>query len=232
MGENNDGEFKMRSPLHHPMTFDMVNENVVRTRAAMLFLVPVWILVIFYNTINGSAWVVDTSTLEDTWETNFAGQIIYQAEMVRQVYDWTPQTYVLLYVLWEMIITQSAKTAWLSPMVWVAGLLNRHHKPIYRPYQPKKFAWKIGTILVGACLCFFNPVPTAEFVNGVTGMELLSTTENWMPRWTPLATIPLCLTFMWLEAAAGWCAGCWVHSLLVKVGIFKEKCDTCIPSEA
>ena len=91
MGENNDGEIKMRSPLHHPMTFDMVNENVVRTRAAMLFLVPVWILVIFYNTINGSAWVVDTSTLEDTWETNFAGQIIYQAEMVRQVYDWTPQ---------------------------------------------------------------------------------------------------------------------------------------------
>ena len=221
----------MRNPLFHPLTHEMVNENVVRTRAAMLFLVPVSILVVFYNTINGSAWVIDPSTIEDTWETNFDSQIIYSAEMVRQVYDWTPQTYLLLYVLWEMVITQHHKTAWMSPMVWVAGAMNRHHKPIYRPYQPKKFAWKIGTVLVLACLFFFNPVPIAETVNGVVGTELLSTTSNWMPRWTPLVTIPLCLTFMWLEAAAGWCAGCWFHSILVKMGIFKEECSTCVPMD-
>ncbi len=218
----------MKNPLFHPLTHEMVNENVVRTRAAMLFLVPVYILIIFYNTINGSAWLIDPSTIEDTWETNFDSQIIYSAEMVRQVYDWTPQSYLLLYVLWEMVITQHHKTAWLSPMVWLAGAMNRHHKPIYRPYQPKKFAWKIGTVLVTACLFFFNPVPVAEAVNAVTGSELLPTTSNWMPRATPLVTIPLCLTFMWLEAAAGWCAGCWVHSLLVKVGIFKDDCAVCV----
>ena len=221
----------MRNPLFHPMTYEMVNDNVVRTRAAFLFLVPVSILVIFYNTINGSAWIVDSSTIEDTWETNFAGQIIYSAEMVRQVYDWTPQSFVLLYVLWEMILGQSHKTAWMCPLFWIAGAMNRHHKPVYRPYQPKKFAWKIGTALVLACLCFFNPVPIAEAVNGVAGSELLSTVDNWMPRWTPLVTIPLCLTFMWLEAAAGWCAGCWLHSVLVKVGIFKDECKACVDGE-
>lgn len=220
----------MRNPLFHPMSYDMVNDNVVRTRAAFLFLVPVSILVIFYNTINGSAFIVDPSTLEDTWETNMAGQIIYSAEVVRQVYDWTPQTYLLLYVLWEMVLSQSKRTAWLCPLFWIAGAMNRHHKPVYRPYQPKKFAWKIGTALVAACLLFFNPVPVAEFVNSLTGSELLTTTQNWMPRWTPLVTIPLCLTFMWLEAAAGWCAGCWFHSVLVKAGIFKEHCDTCVDS--
>jgi len=221
----------MKNPLFHPLTHDMVNENVVRTRAAMLFLVPVTIFVVFYNTINGSAWLIDPSTVEDTWETNFDSQIIYTAEMVRQVYDWTPQTYLLLFVLWEMVITQHHKTAWMSPLVWLAGAMNRHHKPIYRPYQPKKFAWKIGTILVLACLSFFNPVPIAEAINGISKMELLSTTSNWMPRYTPLVTIPLCAIFMWLEAAAGWCAGCWMHSMLVKAGIFKDKCDTCMGLE-
>lgn len=221
----------MKNPLFHPLTHDMVNENVVRTRAAMLFLVPVSIFVVFNNTINGSAWLIDPSTVEDTWETNFSSQIIYSAEMVRQVYDWTPQTYLLLYVLWEMVITQHHKTAWMSPMVWVAGAMNRQHKPIYRPYQPKKFAWKIGTALVLACLAFFNPVPIAEAVNGISGTELLSTTSNWMPRYTPLVTIPLCAIFMWLEAAAGWCAGCWMHSILVKLGIFKEDCATCVGME-
>jgi len=221
----------MKNPLFHPLTYDMVNENVVRTRAAMLFLVPVSIFVVFYNTLYGSEWLIDPSTLEDTWETNFSSQIIYSAEMVRQVYDWTPQTYLLLFVLWEMVITQHHRTAWMSPLVWLAAAMNSQHKPIYRPYQPKKFAWKIGTVLVVACLCFFNPVPIAEAVNGITRMELLSTTSNWMPRRTPLVTIPLCAIFMWLEAAAGWCAGCWMHSMLVKLGIFKESCDTCVGVE-
>lgn len=218
----------MRNPLFHPMTYDQVNDNVVRTRAAMLFLVPVSIFVVFYHTINASPWIVDPLTIEDTWETNAAGQIVYAGEMVKQVYDWSVQTYLLLFVLFEMMVTQSHRTAWLSPLMWLSGAMNRHLKPVYRPYQPKKFAWKIGTVLVAACIAFFNPVPIADSVNSVLRTELLSTTSNWMPGWTPIVTIPLCLVFMWLEAAAGWCAGCWMHSMLVKVGLFKESCSTCV----
>jgi hypothetical protein len=32
---------------------------------------------------------------------------------------------------------------------------------------------------------------------------------------------------MWLEAILGFCVGCKVHALLVKVGIFKEECEAC-----
>jgi hypothetical protein len=32
---------------------------------------------------------------------------------------------------------------------------------------------------------------------------------------------------MWMETVLGFCAGCKVYSLLVKIGVHKESCEAC-----
>jgi hypothetical protein len=48
-----------------------------------------------------------------------------------------------------------------------------------------------------------------------------------LPRWLPLVMVWVCLGFMWLEAILGFCVGCKIHALLVKLGVFQEECEEC-----
>jgi hypothetical protein len=61
----------------------------------------------------------------------------------------------------------------------------------------------------------------------VARAELLPTTRNYMPRWIPLTLVWVCLGFMWLEAILGYCVGCKIHALLVKLGVFEAPCEAC-----
>jgi hypothetical protein len=70
-------------------------------------------------------------------------------------------------------------------------------------------------------------VPVAEFVNRIAGSAVLPETETFMPYWIPLVLVWVCLGFMWLEAILGFCVGCKVHALLVKMGVIKEACEAC-----
>jgi hypothetical protein len=148
-------------------------------------------------------------------------------EAVRRTYDYTLQTWLLFYVLFEMLAGMSVRTSYLSPTIWLSTFLARNARPLWKPLAPKRFAWSIGATMVCVCLVFFHPEKFAGAVNTVFGSPLLPTTEQYLPRALPLVMVWLCLGFMWLEAILGFCVGCKIHSLLARVGIFKEECEAC-----
>lgn len=204
-----------------------INDTAVRIRAGMLLVIPLYMGLTLYDVAFTSHWEVTGNYIKDTYELDFDDRILYHVEAVRRVYDYSVQTWVLLYALFEMIAGMFATTARLSPTIWLATLLARNHRPYWKPLVPKRFAWTIGASLISVCLVFFNPDTFAGWVNAVWGGELLPETRNYMPAWVPMTMIWVCLGFMWLEAVLGFCAGCKVHALLVWMGLLKDECEAC-----
>jgi len=205
----------------------MINDTAVRIRAGMLLAIPIFLSYTLYNAIFGSHWIVDSSTITDTFETDFDERIIYSAHMVRKTYDYTIQSWVLVYAFFEMIAGMFVKTSYLSPTIWIASFLARKKPPVWKPLAPKRFAWTIGATFIATCWVFFNPDQFAYFVNAIAHKSILSTSSQYIPYWVPLTLVWVCFGFMWLEAVLGWCAGCQIHALLVKLGILKEECEAC-----
>ena len=81
--------------------------------------------------------------------------------------------------------------------------------------------------MISFCLVFFHPEKFAAAINFIFRSNVLPTTEQYLPRWLPLVLVWVCLGFMWLEAVLGYCLGCEVHALLVKLGVFTEECEAC-----
>jgi hypothetical protein len=175
----------------------------------------------------GSHWVITGAFIQDTFDTDFDGRILYHVEAVKRTYDYTLQTGVLLYALFEMLAGMFKPTSHLSPTILVSSLLARNTKPVWKPLQPKRFAWSIGAALIATCIVFFNPEVLAAWVNAVSGHALLPTTSNYMPRWVPLVSVWVCLGFMWMETVLGFCVGCKIHALLVRLGVLKDECYAC-----
>ncbi len=205
----------------------MINETAVRIRAAILILFSIFLSYTLYSAAFGSHWIVDTSTITDAGDEDFDGHMIYTAQMIRKTYDFTLQTWVLLYMLFDMLSGIFVKTSYLSPTIWLATILAKNKEPIWKPHKPKKLAWLIGATFISICLVFFNPTKFAYIVNGITHLKLLPTSGNYIPYQVAIALLLTCFSFMWMEMALGFCAGCSLHSLLVKIGIFKEECVEC-----
>lgn len=203
-----------------------INDTTVRIRAGILLAVPIYMAFTLYDAIFVSSWVVDGNTSVDTYEMNELGQTIYQVESTRRTYDWTVQTWVLFYALFEMIAGMSKHLSRLSPTLYIASLLSVGKPKVWKPLVPKRFAWTLGSSFIIVCLVFFNPEVLAEWSNGLLGTNI-PTTYNYMPEWIPLVLVWVCLGLMWMEAVLGFCLGCQVHALLAKVGIFKEECEDC-----
>jgi len=163
--------------------------------------------------------------ITDTGDTDFEGRIIYTVEALRRTYDYTVQTFVLFYAFFEMLSGMFVKTSLLSPTIWISSYLARNQPAVYKPLNPKRMAWFIGASMIIACLVFFNPDTFAHWMNKLFGLEI-TTDEQVLPMWIPTLVF-LCLAFMWSEAILGVCAGCKLHALFVKVGIFKEPCEAC-----
>lgn len=204
-----------------------INDIAVRIRAGLLLAIPLFMSFTLYDAVFGSHWVVTGNSIRDTFDTDFDGHILYSVEAIRRTYDYSLQTWVLLYALFEMLAGMFAFTSRLSPTVLIASLLARGHAPVWKPLTPKRFAWSIGASFIAVCLVFFNPEVFAGWVNTVAMHELLPTTQNYLPKWLPLALVWVCLGFMWMETVLGFCVGCKVHSLLVKLGVMKEECAAC-----
>lgn len=204
-----------------------INDTAVRIRAGFLLFIPLFMGWTLFDSIYSSPWLATGEMIQDTLTTDFDGRIIYQIEAVRRTYDYTLQTWLLLYALFEMLAGMFVITSRLSPTIWLASFLARNKRPLWKPLLPKRFAWTIGATLVTTCLIFFNPEVFAGWVNAVAGTELLPTTENYMPSWIPTTLVWVCIGFMWLETVLGFCAGCQVHALLVKLGVFEEECEAC-----
>ena len=194
-----------------------INEQAMRARAGLLILIPLFLAFSFFyfSSIFTSQWIVDATTASaDMMDTNDENQQLYAVEAVKRTYDYWRQTAALSYALFEMLISMNKHTVRFSPTLRIALWMTRNKKPVYTPYEPKKFAWFIGTLLITSCLVFFNPqvIPIEGFLIPIeVGLGLLAT----------------CFTFMWLELSFGFCAGCVVHAFLAKVGIFKNECYEC-----
>ena len=206
-----------------------INEVAVRIRAGMLLFIPIYMGFTLFDVAYTSSWIVDGNTAVDTYETNWKEHIIYTVEATKRAYEYSTQTGVLLYALFEMLAAMFVITARLSPTILISSLLAKisNAPAVWKPLAPKRFAWTLGSSFIIACLLYFNPEVFAEWLNALFGQELLPTTENYMPFWIPRILVWVCISFMWLETVLGFCLGCYVHALLVKVGIFKQECVAC-----
>jgi len=204
-----------------------INDRAVRIRAGMLLVIPVIMLFTLFDAIYISHWVVDGNTAVDIGDTDWDNNIIYQVEAIRKVYDYSIQSWILVYAFAEMLMGMWVITSRLSPTIFLASLLAKREQPLWKPLVPKRFAWSIGLILISVCWVFFNPDVFANLVNNLFGDKLLPTTYNYMPYWIPLTMVWVCLAFMWLEAVLGFCVGCKIHALLVKLNLIEEPCEAC-----
>ncbi|MCI4410795.1 MAG: DUF4395 family protein [Thiotrichales bacterium] len=203
-----------------------INEVAVRIRAGILLAIPLYMGLTLFDVGFGSHWIVDGNTAVDSGDTDFDGHIVYTAEMIRRTYDYTIQTWVLFYALFEMIAGMFVSTSHLSPTIWLSSYIARNQPEVFKPLNPKRMAWSIGAIMISTCIVFFNPVPVAEALNSLFHFSL-PTEYSFMPFWIPVYGVWICIGFMWAEVTFGFCVGCKLHALLVKLGIFKEECEAC-----
>lgn len=204
-----------------------INDTAVRIRAGILMIIPIMMGLTLFNVVYGSHWEVTGNMIKDTFDTDFDGRILYHVEAVRRTYDYTLQTWVLMYALFEMLSGLFLFTSRLSPTILIASFLAKSHRPYWKPLVPKRFAWTLGASFIITCLIFFNPEVFAAWVNALSRTELLPTTRNYMPRWIPVTLVWTCLGFMWLETVLGFCMGCKLHALAAKLGWVKEECEEC-----
>jgi hypothetical protein len=204
-----------------------INDIAVRIRAGLLLAIPLYMSFTLYEAIFGSHWIVTGNLIKDTFDTDFDGHILYNVEAIRRTVEYSKQTMVLWYALFEMLSGMFVFTSRFSPTVLISSFLAKGHTPVWKPLTPKRFAWTIGASFISVCLIFFNPEVFAGWVNTVAAHELLPTTQNYMPKWIPLVLVWVCFGFMWMETVLGFCVGCKVHSLLVKLGWLQEECEAC-----
>ena len=125
-----------------------INEVAVRIRAGILLFIPLYMSLTLIDAIWGVRWIVDGNSLTDTYNTDWDGHTIYAAEVIRRTWDYSVQTWVLFYALFEMLIGMSVITSRLSPTIYIASFLARKTPPLWKPLAPKRFAWGIGATLI------------------------------------------------------------------------------------
>ena len=204
-----------------------INETAVRIRAGILLLVPLYMGLTLFDVAFTSNWIVNSDTAVDTYDLDWDYNIIYMVEAIKRTYSYPIQTLVLFIALFEMISGMFVSTSRFSPTILISSFLAQKSPPVWKPLKPKRMAWSIGASFIIVCIIYFNPDTFANMVNGLFNAKLLTTTENFMPFWIPFYLVWICFGLMWLEAILGFCFGCYIHALLVKVGIFKEECDSC-----
>jgi hypothetical protein len=212
-----------RDPSEKPV---YINDTAVRIRAGILLAIPIYMGLTLWSAIFGGHWIVDGDSIHDTLDTDWDGHIIYSANVIRRTWDYTIQTYVLLYGLFEMLSGLFVWSSRLSPTILISSFLARKHHAVWKPLTPKRYAWLLGAFMITLCLIFFNPDTFADWVNALVGHAVLPDTSQFMAYWIPLLVV-VCIAFMWLEAVLGFCMGCKIHWLLVKLRVHKEECEAC-----
>ncbi len=204
-----------------------INDVAVRIRAGLLLAVPLFMALTLFDVIYTPKWLPIENTASDTYETDWDGNTIYAIEAVRRTYEYSTQTVILFFALFEMIAGMFVFTSRFSLTILLSSFLAKGCAPVWKPLVPKRYAWVIGASLISLCIVFFNPEVLAEWVNRIYGSELLPTTSNYMPFWIPTNLVWICIAFMWLETVLGFCVGCKVYSLLVWMGVHEEPCEAC-----
>lgn len=114
-----------------------------------------------------------------------------------------PQSYAVLYLsaylLFDMLMAVSFGLRPPCPTGTVASLLASKMKVVPTPHLPKRFAWSMGASLALVVLTLVLAEADAIWVS---------------------LTLAVYLTLSWLDAALGFCMGCWIYSRLFD-------CETC-----
>lgn len=204
-----------------------INDTAMRIRAGMLLLIPFFIAFTLYDAVYMGNYAVNTDTLVDTYDTNWDDQIIYTAEVSKRVNEYSTQTILLFFALFEMIAGMFVITSRLSPLILISSFLSKNSRAVWKPLIPKRFAWSLGASMIFVCLVFFNPDSFAILINGLTNSQLLPTNYNYIPYEVPVTLFMLCASFMWLEVVLGFCVGCKIHSFLVLIKVIDDECEAC-----
>ncbi len=83
-----------------------------------------------------------------------------------------------------------------TPTLFIADFLVRNQRPEWVDAAPKKTAWSLGFAMV-MLACFM--MGWLQIQNEIS-----------------LALCAVCLTFLFAEAAVGFCVGCWLHMRFAK----------------
>lgn len=103
-------------------------------------------------------------------------------------------TVILFWIQFFIAIMRGPRYA---PLSWLGKLLTSNQTPEYVWAIQKRFAWAIGWVMASLMLVL------------TLGFEL----RGW---WFGICVI--CLAFMWLETAVGYCVGCKIYSALLSRG--------------
>lgn len=104
-----------------------------------------------------------------------------------------PVIYVGPFVIFDMFAAAAFGLTPLSPVGAMGTLLATRAKALWKPAAPKRFAWILGGTLGVACL----------------SMRLLHVDNAWI-----VGVLAICFVLTWLEAALGFCVGCWMYGLI------------------
>lgn len=107
--------------------------------------------------------------------------------------------------LWDMVTAAAFGLTPLSPFGVLGTILTIHLKPVWKPAEPKRFAWVLGAIMVSSCITL-----------GVTRTRL-----------GVVVIACSCILLTWLEAVLGFCLGCWMWNNYVAKALGKELCEEC-----
>lgn len=106
---------------------------------------------------------------------------------------------------WDMLAACLFGLTPLSPFGVLGTFLTRDVPPLWMPAQPKRFAWFLGVLMTTACI-------------------ICNRLEQ---RWANVGLAVGCIILTWLEAALGFCLGCWMWNHGVARLLGKEECVEC-----
>jgi len=101
--------------------------------------------------------------------------------------------YALMVLLFDMVMAVIFGLTPYSPLGVTATILSRPFEYKGTPHLPKRFAWTLGSILAGSALF----------------LELWGAQSLWT-----LSVLGVLFVLTWLDAALGFCMGCWIYSKL------------------
>ncbi|MDD1781098.1 DUF4395 domain-containing protein [Enterovibrio sp. ZSDZ35] len=113
-----------------------------------------------------------------------------------------PILYIAPYVIFDMTMAATFGLTPLSPSGLLGTALTMKSSPVWKPIQPKRFAWSLGALMGIACLVF----------------RLMELPDIWL-----FSVLGACFMLTWLEAVLGFCVGCWMYNKLFG-------CEPCQPA--
>lgn len=116
-------------------------------------------------------------------------------------------------VAYEFFISSLTGLTPLAPLGTVATLISLvlQPKPLWKPANPKRFAWLVGLMLAIACYAVFS--------------NRTKLGKAYEPAMLPI--VFMCSFFTWLESACGFCVGCWMYSTFLVPCFGWKQCQEC-----